>query len=282
MKGLVRPAAKRAGQPDWLLTFADLMTLLLTFFVLLLSFSEMDVEKYRAMAASMGEAFGVTFIESSQQVPVITVAEKPEEVPPAPVAPPPSIPALVPGGLPQPNTEVSERVSEDSALNYERNDALATRLITEMEDFMADGLVDVAYDDREVVMRFSEKATFSPGSAELQVDIKELLSKVVGVLKDCTGHIQVVGHTDDRPILQGRFRSNWDLSSARAVSVVHEMVLDGSLDAKRVEAVGRAETQPLEPNDTEAQRARNRRVEIHILNAICDNKTEQPEQENSQ
>ena len=84
----------------------------------------------------------------------------------------------------------------------------------------------------------------------------------------------MAGYTDDRPIASGRYRSNWDLSAARAVSVVHELVLNRQVPAERVVAAGRAETNPLAPNDSPENRAKNRRVEIAIRNPQCDDSVE--------
>ena len=96
-----------------------------------------------------------------------------------------------------------------------------------------------------------------------------IIERVVKVLAHCTGDVLVSGHTDDRPIASSRYRSNWDLSAARAVSVVHELVMTRQVPAERVIAAGRAETNPLVPNDTPEHRARNRRVEIAIRNPSC-------------
>lgn len=273
MAKLLRKPALRAGLPDWLLTFADLMTLLLTFFVLLLSFSEMDVQKYRSMAESMGQAFGRSPVESYELVP-IAQPEPTGSARDASVMPQPDMPVTSPQPAPDPEVEVVEVEVPSAALAeqaaFEQHEKLAIALIGATQDFLASDLFEVQYDAREVTMRFSEKATFSAGSATLQPGMRELLDQIKTVLSQCDGRVQVIGHSDDRPILQGQFRSNWDLSSARAVSVVHELILDGTLEATRVEAVGRAETQPLVPNDSADNRARNRRVEIHILDAICE------------
>jgi chemotaxis protein MotB len=97
-----------------------------------------------------------------------------------------------------------------------------------------------------------------------------IIERVVEVVGNCTGDVVVSGHTDDRPISSSRYRSNWDLSAARAVSVVHELVLNREIPADRVVAAGRAETSPLAPNDSAENRALNRRVEISIRNPECD------------
>lgn len=254
-----RPKA-RTGTPAWIVTFADLATLMLTFFILLLSFAEMDVEKYRAMANSMASAFGssnvlaesvggspLTLIESdtvSLPRPDDSLAEEPQFIDERSDVPTIS---AVPGGIV----------------------ALASRLITELEPEVASQALSINYDTRKVVIRFAEDATFQSGQAALKSSMAPIIERVVEVLSSCTGEVLVAGYTDDRPIVSNRYRSNWDLSAARAVSVVHELVMNRALPAERVTAAGRAETNPLVPNDSPENRARNRRVEIAIRDPAC-------------
>ncbi|WP_286221300.1 flagellar motor protein MotB [Marinobacter apostichopi] len=255
--------------PAWIVTFADLATLLLTFFILLLSFAEMDVDKYRAMANSMAVALGssnvvgqdvggspITLIESD------TVS------------------------LPEPNDSqpvepefIDERAEAETDTKIPGGVIdLASRLITELESEVASNALSINYDKQQVVIRFSEEATFRSGAADIKPEMIPIIERVVGVLADCSGNVFVSGFTDDRPISSDRFRSNWDLSAARAVSVVHELVLNRQVPADRVVAAGRAETNPLAPNNSPENRALNRRVEIAIRDPECaDSKTnEQP------
>lgn len=250
----------RNQTPAWIVTFADLATLLLTFFILLLSFAEMDVEKYRAMANSMAVAFGssnvvadgvggspLTLIESdtvSLPAPSDSMANEPEFI--------------------DDRTEGIATTGVPAGIVD-----LATRLISELESEVASEALSVNYDEKQVVIRFSEEATFRSGDAAIKPDMLPIIDRVVGVLQSCGGDVLVSGHTDDRPIASSRYRSNWDLSAARAVSVVHELVLNRQVPAERVVAAGRAETNPLVPNDSQENRARNRRVEIVIRNPEC-------------
>ncbi|MDK8462440.1 flagellar motor protein MotB [Marinobacter sp. SS13-12] len=251
------------GSPAWIVTFADLATLLLTFFILLLSFAEMDVEKYRAMANSMAVAFGsnqvlsdgvggspLTLIESdsvSLPQPTDTAAREPE-----------FIDERAEGEAP---TRISAGIIE-----------LASRMIEELEAEVASEALTVTYDETRVVIRFSEEATFRSGDATIKSEMIPIIERVVDVLSGCSGDVLVAGYTDDRPISSGRYRSNWDLSAARAVSVVHELVLNRQVPAERVVAAGRAETNPLAPNDSAENRAKNRRVEIAIRDPECSDK----------
>ncbi|MCM0613919.1 OmpA family protein [Marinobacter sediminum] len=254
----------RNSTPAWIVTFADLATLLLTFFILLLSFAEMDVEKYRAMANSMSVAFGssnvladgvggspITMIESdtvSLPEPTESRSQEPEFIDERADG---IAPTKIPGGVID----------------------LASRLILELESEVASDDLSVNYDERQVVIRFSEEATFRSGEAAIKPEMVPIIERVVNVLSACTGDVLVSGYTDDRPISSGRYRSNWDLSAARAVSVVHELVLNRQVPAERVVAAGRAETNPLAPNDSPENRALNRRVEIAIRDPKCTGST---------
>ncbi len=251
------PAKKKQGSsaPAWIVTFADLATLLLTFFILLLSFAELDAEKYRLMVQSMAVAFGtqnvmadaiggspLTLIESD----TVSVPQTPE-------------PDFIDErGAATTITTVPAGVVE-----------LTSRLIRELETEVASEDLSIRYDLEKVVIRFSEEATFRSGDAAIKPRMVPIIERVVEVLSQCTGDVLVAGYTDDRPIVSGRYRSNWDLSAARAVSVVHQLVMSKAVSAERVTAAGRAETSPLAPNDSPENRARNRRVEISIRNPEC-------------
>lgn len=261
LPGQKKKARPKSDTPAWIVTFADLATLLLTFFILLLSFAEMDVQKYRAMANSMAVAFGssnvladnvggspITLVESdtvSLPEPTDTLTRDPEFIDERDES---DAPTKIPGGIID----------------------LASRLIRELESEVASDALSVNYDPRQVVIRFSEESTFRSGEASIKPEMIPIIDRVVDVLSACTGDVVVSGFTDDLPISSGRYRSNWDLSAARAVSVVHELVMNRKIVADRVMAAGRAETNPLAPNDSAENRARNRRVEISIRNPECD------------
>ncbi|MBC7192689.1 flagellar motor protein MotB [Marinobacter sp.] len=258
----MRQARRRGNQtPAWIVTFADLATLLLTFFILLLSFAEMDVEKYRAMANSMAMAFG-----SSQVVAQdvggspLTLVESDSVSLPEPVDTPQDEPEFI-----------DERAAGKALTKVEPGVVeLTSRLVTELEAEVASDRLTINYEPDEVIIRFSEEATFRSGEAAIKPDMIPIINRVVRVLAGCMGDVVVAGYTDDRPISSDRYRSNWDLSAARAVSVVHQLVLNRQVPAERVIAAGRAETHALVPNDSAENRARNRRVEIAIRNPECD------------
>jgi len=124
------------------------------------------------------------------------------------------------------------------------------------------GSVDVETEGQKIIIRVREKASFGSGRAELKGAFRPILERVATILKDSEGKIIVAGHTDNVPIYTERFRSNWELSAARAVSVAHEMMLATSIPSDRFLVQGFADTKPMKSNNSPVNRASNRRVEI--------------------
>ncbi len=261
--------SKKSGGTGWIVTFADLMTLLLTFFILLLSFSEMDSEKYKAIAETMAVSFGVAWIQGDKAGGQLSLIDSDTIPPPTteketiaePVVVPPEKPSIID------DVEIGQpaKVKINAGL-----EALAEELVQKLEQEIIANALDVSFDTEKVIVRFSEEATFTSGSEKLKGDMLPIIDKIVTALAHCEGDIIVSGYTDDQPITSGRFRSNWDLSAARAVSVVHQLVLEQKISTDRVMAAGHAETNPLVSNNTPENRAKNRRVEIKIYNPICE------------
>jgi len=136
-----------------------------------------------------------------------------------------------------------------------------------------DGLIDekrlkkfanVEIDKEGIKVIFRSPVIFDLGKAELKSEVISVLSEVTKVIKDMPNEVMVEGHTDDRPIISGEFRSNWELSTARAFSVVRYFIEQG-VDPGRLSAIGYGEYRPLYPNDTEEHRAVNRRIEIDVV-----------------
>ena len=116
----------------------------------------------------------------------------------------------------------------------------------------------------KILIRIRERASFASGSADLRTDFAPILGGIAGILNDTEGRIIVAGHTDDIPIHNFRFRSNWELSASRAVTVAHALQDAANIPPDRFQVEGHAETQPVAPNDSVENRGRNRRVEIII------------------
>ncbi len=259
----MKKANPAAGTPGWIVTFADLMSLMLTFFVLLLSMSTTDVVKYKQALNSIQTALGDPmngYLTGKASI----IGDRGLDIP---------IPEIVPPSEPVEEPPVEEPpiekppVVEQNKPNQEVIDAtehLYQTLKGEMEkEINAESVELNKYEDK-IVIRFEEIISFDVASANLQENFKPILDRVSQTLSDIDGSILVVGHTDDIPITTARFRSNWDLSAARAASVVQRMINVSNLPPNHIIASGRADSVPLVPNDSRENRAKNRRVEIVI------------------
>jgi chemotaxis protein MotB len=380
------------GLPPWLATFADLMSLLMCFFVLLLSFAEVDAQRFKKMADSMKDAFGV-----QREVPVMDVVMGTsvikQEFSPSTISEPSPIDEIrqqttemekehldVPdkkksegedtnelsAKLEQlqekldemekvieeqadpeklaelekviqelqaelektkqelqkkidkllEKIDVMEKVLEEQREQLEKvadpekvaelekamqelkdelkkiaQDKQAALDETEQEkieraqarkmqeeikqqtnelkgilkDEIADGLVTVENIEDKIIIRIQEKGSFSSGSADFNPGFLDVIDRISDALVRSPGRIVVAGHTDNVPIYTDRFRSNWELSSARAVTVVHALLMNPGISEDRVLVEGYADSHPLVPNDSAENRAKNRRVELVIV-----------------
>lgn len=223
------------GAPAWMTTFGDLMALLLTFFVLMLSLSNVNQQKYEAISEVMGESFGLQILKHKQN------AGKPDE---------------------QPN--LIEPPIKLEPLQFREPLRVDTRIQEDLKRELDSGLLDMAVGDGRLTVSFPEHLAFAAGSAEMTEHFRLMLHKLALILGNVTGEIQVSGHTDDIPISNEQFKSNWELSSARAVAVVQALIDTGLVQAQHLSAVAYADTRPVVPNKNPALRAKNRRVEIKL------------------
>ena len=284
------------GLPAWMGTFADLMSLLMCFFVLLLAFSEMDVLKFKQIAGSMKYAFGVQNQIEVKDIPkgtsVIAQEFRPGRPDPTPIEEitqqtmdmtQPTLEFQAgkddsSGGQsqddslhksnpsPEPSTSDSTTQSQqDAQAAAEETSSLAKRMAEQLEDQIVDGAIEIEALGQQIIIRIREQGSFPSGSAFLQPRFKPIVREVAKLLNEVPGEVTISGHTDDNKISSELYRSNWDLSSQRAVAVAHEMIKFENFDESRVVVVGRADTEPLEPNNSEENRRKNRRVEISIL-----------------
>jgi chemotaxis protein MotB len=285
-------------------TFSDLMSLLMCFFVLLLSFSEMDVLKFKQIAGSMKFAFGVQNRLEVKDIPKGTSIIAQEFRPGRPEPTPIDVimqqtiditqqtvefqegdsdraggnqrdDGKVTGGQTADRTQNNETASASSASQQdsEQSSEQDSEELEELEQMIKkalqqeidQGAVEVENLGQQLVIRIQEKGAFPEGSAFLQPKFRPLVRQVADLVKDIPGQVRVSGHTDNLPLDSELYRSSWDLSSQRAVSVAQEMEKVEGFSHLRLRVIGVADTEPLGPNDTERQRARNRRVEISIM-----------------
>ena len=277
-----------AGLPAWLATFADLMSLLMCFFVLLLSFSEMDVMKYKQVAGSMSEAFGVQNQIKVKDIPkgtsIIAQEFSPGRPEPTPInevkqsttdvtksdlnlsCPKGETPEADTSGDSKKTTEESSNTDAQAQLGVMEleTEKVAMEIASAMSQEIQKGQIEVETDGAKLVIRVKEKGSFASGSAVLRPAFIPIMARIRDVLRGIQGIYTVEGHTDNIPINTARFRSNWELSASRAVSVAHELMVGGYLDERRITVVGYGDTRPLMPNTTTENKSRNRRVEIIV------------------
>lgn len=277
------------GLPAYMGTFADLMSLLMCFFVLLLSFAEMDVLKFKQLAGSLKVAFGVQSEVKADSIPMGTsiIAQefspgRPEPTPINEVRQKADSTAentleviCKPGdaelkeqsnsGSPSPVTFVDKSNADlEREKQIQETEGDAQMIASVMREEISKGTVEIETQEQTITIRIKDKGSFESGSAELNYDFIPVIDLIRDVLVGIQGTISVEGHTDNVPIDSRRFRSNWQLSSARAISVAEELFSTGILNQGRFAVTGYADTRPLVPNDTPANRATNRRVEIVI------------------
>lgn len=243
------------------MTFADLMTLLMCFFVLLLAFSEMDAAKFKELSGSMKDAFGVQTEVEVRTIPKGTSVVAREF---SPGKPDDTVVNQV-----RQFTIDSNRNSLD-ALSREQREIQKTldharRLRAALRDEINKGSVSIQTEGMKVIVHIMENASFNSGLADVRTSFVPALTKIANLIDNNSGDVTVSGHTDDVPISNSRFRSNWDLSTSRAVSVTHQLLRIGKLAPENVTVTGHADTRPRAPNDTAENRAKNRRVDISIV-----------------
>ena len=245
------------GAPAWLATFADLMSLLMCFFVLLLSFSEMDLQKYKQVAGSMKFAFGVQRDIKADEIPKGTSVIAQEF---SPGRPEPTVMKIVK----QQTSKDTDNYLQSSNLVPVDVQALLQKVESKFSEEVQKNELDILPYDTGVLLRIREQNSFTSGSASLQREFIEILDKVVSLLNDIDTMVVVAGHTDNVPISTDRYPSNWVLSSSRAASVVHYMVSRNLKKSNMIEIRGHADTLPIVDNETSENRSMNRRIEINI------------------
>ncbi len=232
-----------AGAPAWMATFGDLMSLLLVFFVLLLSFANMDKIKFAKLAASMGKAFGaqdrhpgyhevastspveMSTRESSNQLDLLDVPTRP-----APQRP------------------------EERAVLKKLKQVISERNLEKV--------VEAEVGARGVTVRVKGELLYEPGSAQLRPESHVFLDEIARLTRSFPYSVTVEGHTDDRPIRSAAHPNNWHLSASRAIAALEYLVDVGGVDPARLGAAGYADQRPLVPNTDAESRGLNRRVEF--------------------
>jgi len=251
----------KKGVPAWVMTFADLMTLLMCFFVLLLAFSEMDVAKFKQLSGSMKEAFGVQAEVEVRTIPKGTSLIAQEFSPGKPEPTPLNVVRQFTIDSNRNTLDALEREKKEIEETREH----ARRLRLALREEIDKGSVSIVTEGARIIIHIMERASFDSGMADLKPGFLPVLEKITALIDNTSGQVTVSGHTDDVPISNERFRSNWELSTARAVTVAHVLLDRAEVDPSHVIVTGHADTRPRAPNDTAPDRAKNRRVDISIV-----------------
>ncbi|BCB96092.1 chemotaxis protein MotB [Dissulfurispira thermophila] len=202
---------ERPSHERWLISYADFITLMFTFFAALYALSSVDKAKVESFSGSLKHAFKV--------------------------------------------------MEEPIPLYEERTKMLVQDISKSIQGIEG---ISVKTDPRGVVVTFSDAVLFASGSADIKSEVFNALDKISKVIKDVPGRITIEGHTDNVPVSGGKYTSNWELSTARAASILHFFIQKGGLDPNRFSIAGYGEYRPVASNETEDGRAKNRRVELVI------------------
>ncbi len=235
--------AEHENSERWLLTYADLITLLLAFFIVMYSMSQVDAKKFGAMSTALNRI-------------------------------------LSGGGLLLKGESGTTIAAQQSYAPVEGDNSrlVMADLVTEVRNHHLVNKVKIRRDARGVVLSLNEKVLFPSGSAELGDSARSLLDTLSTLVSRLPNEVRIEGHTDNVPIHGGRYDSNWELSAARATSVVRFMIEHHLLPPYQLSAAGYAEFRPLAPNDSPENRTLNRRVDFVILSAAPPIPVEAPSQ----
>lgn len=238
---------KRRHQPGkkdnlerWLLTYSDLITLLMIFFVVMYALSSVNARKFEAVALSLSKAMGGG--QSMMNEPGAS---------------------FIPGS---PGSSLGQDLDIPIDMEEENNlERIRRELQAYIDENGLNGKVTVNLEERGVVLSFQDVALFPLGSADLTQDARNLIGAMGQILKKAPHYLRVEGHTDDLPINTARYPSNWELSVARSTSVVQELINELKLAPELLSAAGYGEFRPKVPNETANSRQQNRRVDIVVL-----------------
>ena len=252
---------KESGE-RWLITYADLITLLMIFFIIMFAMSEISAQKFSAMASSLSISLG-----GSEHI--------------------------LPGAGPSPVASMPAPPSE-AEMQAKKEEEQLKELKKQLKEFIdannLAGQISVSVEERGLVVSFLDPVLFPLGSAQLTPNAKDIIQKVGKILLQSDNYVRIEGHTDDIPINTVMYPSNWELSAARATSVVQELIKNMQFPPVRLAATGYGQYRPRVPNDTMEHKQLNRRVDIVVLRSkytkaepmILKQENQQPEEKSSE
>ncbi|MFA7296467.1 MAG: flagellar motor protein MotB [Dehalococcoidia bacterium] len=230
------PAEGHGGDERWVISYADLVTLLLGFFIILYSTSKVDADKFKMFAFGLGNAFNVDVRSGQPGGSPIHDGGR----------------GLLPGPL---NSGTIDRDLQ----------TIQSEVEARAEGAGVGGQLIVTRQDDNIVIRLPNQLLFASASADIKPEAAPLLQVAAGVIADLPHQVRVEGHTDNVPVGTDRYPTNWELSAARATAVLRYLIEQGHVSAERTTAAGYAEHRPVASNNTPEGRAANRRADIVLL-----------------
>lgn len=230
---------RKPNHERWLITYADLITLLMVFFIVMYAMSNVNAQKYQALASSLKSGFnqnsGTNMITNYKGESILNAMDK--------------------------------KIKEDQALKE-----VQKKVMEYAKKNNLDESIRLTLNERGLVISMIDNVLFNSGEAQLTIQARSILDHVVNIIDVLPNNILVEGHTDNVPISTERFPSNWELSTSRATEVV-EFLVHRNISPRRLSAAGYSEYHPVVPNDSDENRALNRRVDIVILRSVGELKT---------
>ncbi|MUV39294.1 putative 24.6 kDa protein in ccpA 3'region [Lentibacillus sp. JNUCC-1] len=242
------------GAPKWMVTYSDMVTLILVFFILLFSMSQIDLVKFEAISESFKNRMVLDFFPSA--VPLDHPTESPSHLEKGKTL----------NEFKDPS-DAKKFFEEDHKTEEDKLNALMEEVEEYLDANELNNVISANRTERGVVLVLQEMILFDPGEAIVLPSGEPFLNKIGVLLNKVPNVVKVEGHTDTRPMSSFRYPSNWELSGARASSVIRYLVNEFQFDPARFSLAGYGETRPLVPNDTEENMKQNRRVEIVIMDA---------------
>ncbi|MCF7965430.1 flagellar motor protein MotD [Methylobacter sp. Wu8] len=236
----------------WMVSYADFITLLFAFFVVMYAISSVNEGKYKTLSDSLGHAFSNNG-QQGDEIDPIQIGTLPTTIDPIPLENPATA-----------DVEKRRELSDEILKERQQLSQVSDQFEQVLTPFIDEKLVSVKKHDYWIELEMNSEMLFLSGEAELSKKAIPVLKKIAEVINPLPNMVNIEGHTDNVPIDNLKFRSNWDLSSARATSVVHELVKEGIVPP-RLSAIGYGEFHPIGDNKTEEGRFKNRRVVLVLM-----------------
>lgn len=257
-----RRAEETEGIAEWMLTYSDLVTLLLTFFIMLFAMSTVDKQKYIQVANSLRSTLlhwgnDQFYDNSGQEIFSITTDDN-------------SIDKSDVNKENDPAGKTAEEINAEieayfmEAARERKLENVKQKLEAAIDRQNLNDYISLVEEKHLLILRFDSVLLFDTGSAEIKASARDILEKLGTVLEELDQDIIVQGHADDRPISTRLFPTNWELSTKRATNVVLFLVDSCGIEPEKLTAQGNGEFRPIMPNDSEENRAKNRRIDLVI------------------